>query len=272
MGALLHPIEEWARQMIEVELGLSVRQYDDGSLNGMHDLTIAYPDRLFGAVEVTRAMDGSVAALWKLLDRSVDGRWIVPELAGGWTVSLHPTARWKRLRDELPRLLASLEAMRRRSLDTEYDDPSDVHVRCANALGVVRADQNDTSYAGSIYPVVELGSDRSGGVVAPAADAPAEWIGRFLREPQQADVLSKLARSGASSRHAFVVVAGLGEPTFQVFDPLTRTDVQTPTAPPDLPVEVTHVWLTTTWNGGRGLRWDPLAGWLWFDRLQDESR
>ena len=41
----LRPDEEWARQMIEHDLGVPVVQHDDGSTESAHDLTIQYPSR-----------------------------------------------------------------------------------------------------------------------------------------------------------------------------------------------------------------------------------
>jgi hypothetical protein len=273
MGKALNQIEDWARRMMEPALAVSVAQHDDGTQDGMYDLSIDYVDRPRGAAEVTREVDGSVLALSKVIySQDGRGRWIIPELRGGWAVSLRPSANGKRVVKELPPLLAQLESNGVTSTNTWDDDPAAPFISEATSLGIVNATQYETSYRGSVYPLVALRDDRSGGVEAATANAPAEWIGAFLRDAKRADVLAKLDRSEACERHVFIVVAGLGEPSFDVFDPLTRQDVQLPTVQPDLPPEVTHVWLTTTWNGGRGLRWDPAAGWLWFERVTEAPR
>lgn len=88
-------------------LGVEVGEHDDGSMPGMYDLEILYPDQVPGAVEVTAAADPHLIQLWKLVNEG--GRWIVPDLAGGWMVVLDPVARVKRLRERLPALLRSLE-------------------------------------------------------------------------------------------------------------------------------------------------------------------
>lgn len=103
----LRPEEEWARQMMSHALGLPVVQHDDGSSEGMHDLEVLY-DGETAAVEVTSAADGESIALWNLMNGRNE-RWVVDELQGGWMVSLEPSARAKRLKTELPRLLRELE-------------------------------------------------------------------------------------------------------------------------------------------------------------------
>lgn len=39
-----------------------------------------------------------------------------------------------------------------------------------------------------------------------------------------------------------------------------------PATSPDLPDEVTHIWLMTFWTKGSGLRWSPGGGWERFKR------
>lgn len=39
-----------------------------------------------------------------------------------------------------------------------------------------------------------------------------------------------------------------------------------PATPPDLPDQVTHVWLMAFWTAGSGLRWSPNRGWERFER------
>ena len=89
--------------MMSHALGLPVVQHDDGSLEGMHDLDVLY-DGETAAVEATSAADGESIALWNVMNGRNE-RWVVDELQGGWMVSLEPSARAKRLKTELPRLL-----------------------------------------------------------------------------------------------------------------------------------------------------------------------
>jgi hypothetical protein len=102
--------------------------------------------------------------------------------------------------------------------------------------------------------------------VVDTGDAIATWVGKFLRQPQQADVLAKLDRSKAVQRYAFIILPGFSTAPFTVTDLLWRQDGPLPTASPALPAEVTHVWIVATWNVGRGLRWSPEEGWASFSK------
>lgn len=93
---------------IAATLGLRVEQHDDGSRPGMHDLNILTANRGLAAVEVTAAADPDSIQLWKLVNGR-DERWTVPNLQGGWMLHLEPTARAKRLLQEVPAFLEELE-------------------------------------------------------------------------------------------------------------------------------------------------------------------
>lgn len=227
----------------------------------MHDLDIVEGDEN-GAVEVTSAADPESIQLWKLLN---DGqRWIEPQLNGGWMVGLTPTARAKRIRDELPALLATLEGLGvpgLRVLDSRGHPLVDV----ADDLGIVSLWQSGTDYPGSIYITIELPTERSGGMVDESGDHLARWVGGFLSEPAQADVRAKLGASGAAARHAFVILPGFSTAPFPVADTLMGGSAGVPDEPPSLPAEITHVWVATTWSSGSGLRWSPGNGWARFE-------
>jgi hypothetical protein len=251
--------------MMSEVLGVAVSQHDDGSRPGMHDLDILHPDRPHGAAEVTAAADGECLALWRLMNGN-DERWIVPELDGGWLVSLDPAARAKSVRKELPGLLLELERSRtsclsRRSRFDRHDLAS-----VADGLGVVSAEQSGTDFPGSIYITLDLPAERSGGMVAITGEPLAQWISSFLKDGGRRDVRQKLARSGADERHAFVVMPGFTTAPFIVSDLLMRDGASLPVEYPELPGEVTDVWAVSTWSSGAGFRWSPQAGWSTFPK------
>jgi hypothetical protein len=109
--APLRPNEEWARVAIEAATGVPVTQHDDGSEPAMHDLEIHFPGAP-AAVEVTGAVDERAAELWNVANRS--GRWIAPDLVGGWFVYVDPYG-WRprdaRLHRDLPAFLRDLEEL-----------------------------------------------------------------------------------------------------------------------------------------------------------------
>ena len=260
--------EVWATQLIEASVGAPVHQHDDGSSPGMYDLDIAWPGRPPGAVEVTTATDSDSVELWKIINGSRE-TWTVLSLAGGWRVDLWPSARGRRVIRDLPALLKVLEGRDQRDLQTEWTHDPDPVTRWASDLGIVSAVQDRTNVPGSIYPRLELPANRTGGAVPATGDPVSTWLPTFLREPAQADVLRKLARSGAEDRHAFVIVPIFSTAPYGVVDLLVRDDGPVPTATPDLPPEVSHAWVVSSWNAGHGLRWSPDGGWATFSKVQD---
>ena len=253
---------------ITTTLGLRVEQHDDGRQPGLHDLNIISVDGSPGAVEVTAAADPDSIQLWKLVNGRGEQR-TVKDLQGGWMLTLEPTARAKRLRIELPAFLGELESQgvteipsQRRRLEV----PESIEGR-ARTLGIVSGNQSGTNFPGSIYFTIEQPHERTSGVVDSTGNAVPGWVRDFLLDPDQSDVLGKLARSGASERHAFILVPGLTSAPFGVVDMLGRDeDDVVPTAAPDLPGQVTHIWLMAFRTKGSGLRWSPDSGWERFER------
>ncbi|MFI5849361.1 hypothetical protein ACIA8B_14830 [Micromonospora chalcea] len=257
--------ERWVKACIEAMLrDAEVKQHDDGSKPGMHDLDLIRTGRQFGAVEITSAADPESIPLWKLINKGQ--RWIEPQLAGGWFVSLLPSARGKRVRAELPSLLAELERLGITEVSSRRR-PLHPVAQQLDALGVVTAGQGGTQFPGSIYPTIQLPDEKSGGMVADTGDALASWFSDWLPEPDQADNLQKLARSGAPERHLFVLFPGFTTAPFPVVDLLLRNGAPLPTVPPTLPPEVTHIWAMSTWDSGDGFRWSPTEGWSRFQKV-----
>lgn len=120
-------------------------------------------------------------------------------MRGGWLLKLLPTARAKRLRIEAPSFLRDLEAwgvtevhVRERFYGASAD------VARARALGILRATCGPTSSPGAIYVTVEQPHERRGGFVEASGDTTADWVGTFLGDPRQIDVLSKLRIAGTA--------------------------------------------------------------------------
>ncbi len=229
----------------------------------MFDLEIDYENRPTAAVEITAAADAESIELWKLINGG--GRWIDPELAGGWSVVLLPQACARRLHKELPGLLRQLEQAGVREIRVNQWHPVPFSEMAAD-LGISHVFQGGTDFPGSIYPNIELPEERSGGWVAEAGDSLADWIGMWTAQPQQAHNLTKLRNSGAPERHLFVILPGFADAPFAATDLLMRDNAPLPTIAPVLPEEVTHLWVMSTWSSGDGMRWDPEFGWQHFDK------
>lgn len=244
------------------ELGVPVTPHDDGRHESMYDLIIRYPNRPPGAVEVTSVTDGPSVALWKLINPPRK-RWCEPALAGGWSVLLAPTANAKLIKNQLPWILAKLEAQGIRDLRPQpRRDP--LHLR---ELGIRHLLQGPTEFPGSIYPTIDLPPEQSSGAVADHTNALPEWMSSWISDPIRADNLRKLSASGADERHLFVIFRGFSGAPFQVADALMRNEAQPPDVDPDLPPEITHLWVVSLWNMGHGFRWAPDTGWTRFDKF-----
>jgi hypothetical protein len=261
--------EQWAAACLAQELrGADVRQHDDGSASGMYDLNVYCGGQLVAAVEVTAAADSGAIELWKLVN-DAGTRWIEPELDGGWTVSVRSSARAKKLKTELPRLLRRLESVGSREISRKERD---LEVRdLASNLGVARAHQGGTSFPGSIYVTIDLPADRVGGFVAPTGDALSAWVGEWMTRPDQAHNLDKLRASQALERHVFLILPGFANAPFSVSDLLLRPDAPSPSIPPTLPTGITGVWVMSTWSSGHGHRWSRPTGWKRFSKLVNEG-
>ncbi|MFH9655301.1 hypothetical protein ACH4MT_30880 [Streptomyces anulatus] len=256
--------EQWVRACLQQALpDVEVRHHDDGSRPGMHDFDLVREGQRFAALEVTAAADAASLELWKLVNGGP--RWIREELAGGWMVSLAPTARAKRIRSELPRLLASLEAMGVPKISEDYGPTEDLTER-ADRLGIVSAYQSATDFPGSVYFTISLPPERSGGWVPDTGDAFCHWVSDWLGEPSQSDNLGKLIRSGATERHFFLLLPGFTTAPFEALDPLMRPDGPLPTLDPQLPREVTHLWAMSSLNTGDIFHWSPSVGWMRFQK------
>ncbi len=246
-------------------LGLPVLQHDDGSSERQHDLEVIGPDGTSSPVEVTAAADGESIALWKLMNGTA-GRWIDPGICGGWFVGLLPGARAKRLRRELPGLLAMLEELGATSLDPRPWGRHDLEV-IGMELGIEHAQQSATGFPGSIYITVVQPNEQRGGFVPDSGDALAEWIGGFLGDARRRDVLQKLAATGAEDRHAFVLVPGFSTAPFEVIDLTMRDGAPAPRVDPELPPAVTDVWVASSWLSGHCFHWSHGSGWQRFEKV-----
>ncbi len=259
-----------AARCIAAELGVKVAVHDDGSADSMHDLNIAYTDRAAGAVEVTTAADPDCIALGRFVFGGE--RWIEAGLAGGWGVSLKPTAKWKTIRAKLPDVLAAMEArgIREARPDIWWEPaPYDEVLR---GLGITHLFQSEsTSFPGSIYLTIDQGIERTAGVV-PTDGAPLlRWLSKWIARPDKADNLRKLAASGADERHLFLILPGFADAPFEVTDLLMRDGAPLPDDAPELPPAVTHIWTVSTWTTGAGMRWAPGEGWPRFEKRFEPS-
>lgn len=203
--------ESWAASCLEAALpDAEVRQYDDNSAAGMHDLDLVQCEMVFGACEVTAAANGQLIGLWNEVNGG-KGRHIEPGLQGGWTLALEPACRRKKLMVGLRSFLENLEA-RQITEAGWYGAPPDVE-EIMEALGIDHVWQSPkTSYPGSVYFTIDLPSSMSGGMVPDTGDHLCQWLESWIFDSAQAHKkVEKLRRSSAPEKHLFVILPGFSE-------------------------------------------------------------
>lgn len=249
--------EEWARRIVEKELKRTVVINDDGSAPSMYDLRVGPAEAPEVAIECVGAVDPTYTETWNVgpakgsLQLSVSGDWIV-EIA--------PAARVKTVKQHLEQILQGLEArdIYRVNVDWELEWSDPALFNSLNSLSITHASCYTQQGTGKVY----LTMPGTGGVVDQHGTAVPGWVGEFLRDSARRDVLSKLERSRAQERHAFLIVTLIGAP-WEVESYLIGSLEHLPSQAPDLPAPVTGVWIVLG-MGQRGLRWDGNT-WKFFD-------
>ena len=224
----------------------------------MHDLDLVREDSTFAACEITAAADPESIELWNLVNGG--GRWIEPNLAGGWMLTLAPACRAKNLRALAPGLLRRIEA-----------NPTDSLARAElEGLGVLNTYHGGTAFPGSIYATIERPSEFTGGWVSDDGDPIVAWLDAWISDAHQAHNLQKLAAAKRAENHLFVLLPGFSSAPFTAADLLLRSDAPLPTVAPVLPEPVTHVWLMSTWDSGAIFHWTG-ERWVTFPKVFDVS-
>lgn len=260
--ALVPEHEEAALRVVECVLGTPVVLHDFNIGRSVPDLRIDYPDRAPGYVEVV----ADESPDWRSLHAALDGgnRVIeVPGLIYDWWIWLLPNAHVKTLAADLPRLLHQLDQAGEtfgHTVGPQLDEQ------------IARSPFRETIRRLGIHRLV-AGKPASGAAAArlvlPGTEGPVDidldrvpaWCAEFLRAPQRADVRKKLMDTGASERHAFIVVTISTEwPIWHVLS--EQMYPRLPSIDPDLPDEITHVWLFSELRQ-RCIAWLPEhGGWI----------
>ena len=215
----------------------------------MYDLDLRWPDGRVEAVEVTRATSGS---LRQLIDRlALRGRFNAVESTRSWTVPLAAdTTDVKAVRASIDYLL-----------------------RLVEQAGFTAFGEREARRSPAVARVRRLGVD-SGLSHLPVNGRPRirlELPSRaWWQQPETVNAVvedhaarnaEKLARSGRAGRHLFVLFDSGEAEAWSVM-----LDGEPPEASPQLPEEVTTVWVSTTradgnptvWRVRRAGRWEVL--------------
>jgi hypothetical protein len=232
---------------------------DDNSVAAMVDIRIDYGDRPPGYVEVVTDIDQAYSAMASAIRGQVQVP--APDLGRIWHVTVSPDANIKRLKRDLPSRLALVQQVGTLFETVAWDQHLDSHdveaVRALATSGVVQLASRpvgaDEQSKAIIYGM------GTGGPAIQDWDAFNDWLTTFLHDARQADVLRKLAATNAAERHAFV---GMSFSTAWLAYHALSDDYQgLPGRPPQLPAEVTHVWVWAN-PTGRCVAWFPDIGWF----------
>jgi hypothetical protein len=251
--------EEWARRIVQQVLGRAVEKHDDGRLPGMYDLRIGSVDAPMVAIECVRAMDATYTETWMV--GPAKGPYALP-VRGDWIVEIAATAHVKDVIQNLTRILTELEGRGIHNLTADHwlKSGDEDLFNDIGSFGINHASCFRLEGSGKVH----LTMPGDGGAVDNSGREVPKWLGDFLRAPAQSDVLSKLSRSKAPKRHAFVFVT-LGGAPWSVASYFFNDPDQTPQDIPNLPEPVTAAWVAPQF-GSTGLYWDGLT-WRLVDIL-----
>jgi hypothetical protein len=242
--------EELAQLFLASVLAVPVDVHDGRSGRSTYDLEIRYPGRRRGAAEVVSTRDRAQASQARAVRRvgyTEDAR-----LRYTWIARVPPGAVISQVRAVLPEFLAQLERDGITDLNRNRFYGLEMHQRrrvlhVSSCLAVPAATRPPGFW---VYP-----------------ESTGAWVGdgeeirlfcqQFLSDPAQADVLAKLAASGADERHA-VIIATHGQLALH-----TAVDLRlTPSGAPDLDSCVDWLWVIASQNlPARGCYWTRRNGW-----------
>jgi hypothetical protein len=244
--------EELARRIVQNALNCVVHIHDDNSQPSMYDLRIGPADAPEVAIECVGAVNSTYTETWNV--GPAKGSLTLP-VVGNWIVEISPTARVKNVKQHLPQFLTELERRGMGAISHNHwlPQPDEFMLDEIDSIGIIRASRYDASYSGKVY----ITMPGTGGFVDDKGTQLPKWLGDFLREPAQSDVLSKLQRAGTKNCHAFVFATFQGVP-WEVESYLTGSLTAVPDDPPDLPLPIVEAWVVSGF-GDKGLHWDGKA-------------
>ena len=235
---------------------------DDGSRVRMPDIRIDYRDQLPAYVEVWTDMDRQYAAMYSRLmkpENQLPLELIDPALSRVWWVTVSGAAIVDGLQWEIGEILERLEragvTFEQVGELTSSQNPDVIWLR---QRGVVRVSSRACKPG-------EPGTIRflPAGISGPPEiswQRVAEWLNQTLSSERLDDVRSKLVATGAAERHLFLGVTYSS--SSDAFFALDEYDQSLPDEPPNLPHEITHLWLMHAISVGRCIAWFPERGWF----------
>lgn len=257
--------EEIARRIVSKVLDVPVVAYDLNIGTSLPDLRIDYGERSAGYVEVVSDNSTQRRSLQAAINHSRN-EISIPGLEHDWWIWLRHSARLWPAQQDLPALLRKLEnagelfgQQRRSTPDLQRRIRASPFWPEVDRLGISEILAGRRAVGNAVIHLREPGT---GGPAEIDIACAVEWCGRFLAHPDRKDVLRKLAETNAIERHAFVIVTLTSEWAIQHLLSDYRSGLL-PDQAPDLPSEVTHLWVLGTESADRCIAWLPdRGGWI----------
>ena len=243
--------------------GERVTLQDDNRSPRTPDLRIDYSDGRVGIGEVVIDTDPRHAQSYEEIRRSGFAIPVEPALRRAWSVNVSAACSLKRLRTNLPPLLAALEAegvlLEHFMVAEQLQAHPHPVLRQIVQLGVVHI--NSWPTAGDRTDQVRVTPEGMGGPVVVPWDEFARDLDSILAPCRWPDVERKLATPGIE-RHLFIGVSHSSSWALNWALYYDQTELPPDETVPRLPGLATHLWLMGTPVGHRCLAWFPDRGWF----------
>ena len=230
----------------------------DLGLGGGPDFEIKYNDGRTGIGEVGLHEDPEFAEAWALIHKSDTPQQItLPDGSGYWAVGYERIPNMKRLRSELPSLIAALNDESLRVLDIYGEYPQGKNADWARDLGINYLNRHDQSGA----DVATFFLPFTGGAVPTEPDLIVDWFEGVLASEEYKDSWMKLLPFDSDEKHVFIMTSN--RTPFGIDELLKRNAI--PVRSPNLPGNLTHIWIASRFVGVSAIHWSAGSGWQQHD-------
>jgi hypothetical protein len=186
----------------------------------------------------------------------------LPKGYGSWAVTILRRAGIKRLEKELPGLIKNLVDQGRFTMEITSDYPRDSESALARSLGITylhRTQESSDDYA-FFATFMDEGDPQA---VPTDANRIVTWIEEVLLSSEYQDSWMKLIPFQHDEKHVFIMSSSRTHSSIDKL--LERTGENMPDRAPNLPGNLTHVWIMGRFTyEGRGesvTYWSKTEGW-----------
>ena len=230
--------EKVAKLILEAALPGATMKYRCAQSNGEYDFDLNR-DGVLAAVEVTSAVDQIQARTNAAIGDKKKGGSIIKAVLckKSWRIFPSRDARINEIRKKSDRYLAEVESAGIERFHWVRGGPQCVQKICTD-LGLLSGSAFSSGESGS--PMIYISLIGGGGAVGPS-----DAIDAGEKEARKADNRKKLGAAITDERHLVVYISPMNGLAW-----VALTDLEPPSTIPDLPREVTQIWLVAESGGG----------------------